>query len=203
MNGVASTSMREHGLEYKLNFGVSILKIKEIATGYTPHNQLAETLWLEGTRELKILATLLYPVDEFSQDIAQRWVTQIPNQEIRELLCMNLLQKLSYGEDIAHEWATSENQDIRLTGYWLLVRCIITKEAVVVELDTLPFVWSDITSKNSTLRNAVMLLLKNVGKLSVKDANSILSKLGDFDKSDNFSEKEIFDSLSFDFNFYH
>jgi hypothetical protein len=34
MNGVAAAGMRAHGIDYKLNFGVSLPEIKEIASLY-------------------------------------------------------------------------------------------------------------------------------------------------------------------------
>ena len=36
MNGMVSQSMREKGMEYKLNFGIEYPRIKEIAAGYEP-----------------------------------------------------------------------------------------------------------------------------------------------------------------------
>ena len=70
MNGVASASMREKGLSYKLNFGVELPRLKSIASTYTKDHELAQALWKENIRECKILAGLLQPVDTFSPEIA-------------------------------------------------------------------------------------------------------------------------------------
>ena len=72
MNGIASTSMREKGVHYRMNFGVDLMRIREIASCYTPDAALAEMLWKEDVRELKIIATLLYPVDRFTAESADR-----------------------------------------------------------------------------------------------------------------------------------
>ena len=61
MNGVISTSMREKGIVYKLNFGVPYPEIKEIARKHKPNGELAAALWKEDIREFKILATFLQP----------------------------------------------------------------------------------------------------------------------------------------------
>ena len=45
MNGVISTSMREKGIVYKLNFGVPLPEIKQIATTHKPNSELAAALW--------------------------------------------------------------------------------------------------------------------------------------------------------------
>ena len=51
MNGVISTSMREKGIVYKLNFGVPYPEIKEIARKHKPNGELAAALWKEDIRE--------------------------------------------------------------------------------------------------------------------------------------------------------
>lgn len=90
MNGVVSQSMREKGLNYKLNFGVELPRIKSIAAAYEKNHELAQTLWKEDIRECKILAGLLQPVETFFPEIADIWVENMPNIEIAELTCMNL-----------------------------------------------------------------------------------------------------------------
>lgn len=204
MNGIASASMRGYGLNYKLNFGVSIQKIKEIAARYTSDKELAETLWLDGTRELKILATLLYPIDEFTIETANRWVTQIPNQEIREQICVNLLQVTDFADKLSLEWINWPDENIRATGYWLLVRLLLTKKiSGTIQLDTFQHVWNDISSENVSLRNATTLFLKNAGKSAPQLADKILEKVIIFKDSEDPLLKEIYDSLFFEFDFFY
>ena len=59
MNGVVSQSMREKGLDYKLNFGIELPRLKEIAARYEKNHEVAQTLWKENIRECKILAGML------------------------------------------------------------------------------------------------------------------------------------------------
>ena len=42
MNGVASQSMREKGLDYKLNFGIELPRLKEIAARYEKNHEVAQ-----------------------------------------------------------------------------------------------------------------------------------------------------------------
>ena len=53
MNGTASASMREKGLAYKLNFGVELPRLKQIAAQYEKNHELAQALWKENIRECK------------------------------------------------------------------------------------------------------------------------------------------------------
>lgn len=100
MNGVISTSMREKGIVYKLNFGVPLPEIKQIATTHKPNSELAAALWKEDIREFKILASFLQPVDEFSSQEAKQWVKEIPYLEIAEQCSHNLFYKLPDVEEL-------------------------------------------------------------------------------------------------------
>jgi len=86
MNGIVSASMRQKGVHYKLNFGVSIPEIRNIAQSYEPNEELAKWLWNEDVREHKILATLLYPLEAFKEEMAATWVGDICYQEIGTIL---------------------------------------------------------------------------------------------------------------------
>ena len=50
MNGVISTSMREKGIVYKLNFGVPLPEIKQIAATHKPDSELSLIHISEPTR---------------------------------------------------------------------------------------------------------------------------------------------------------
>lgn len=201
MNGIASTSMRKQGVDYKLNFGVSIQKIKEIAERYTPEKDLAETLWEENTRELKILATLLYPIEEFTKEVADRWVKDISHQEIREQACINLFQKLDFAGKLATEWTAYEDEDIRATGYWLIASLIKIKRSSEVHLDRYPEIWEDVVNNNTSLKNAALTALKFFGRVSKAITAEILSKLAPLNESDDLAKKEIYNSLKFEFEY--
>ena len=64
MNGDASRSMREKGVEYKLNWGVPIPTLKAMAAEYGKDYELAIALWKENIRECKILATMIMPPEQ-------------------------------------------------------------------------------------------------------------------------------------------
>lgn len=203
MNGATSNSMRKYGLYYKLNLGLSIAQIKEIAKHYVPSKQLAEILWSDNTRELKILASLLYPVDQYDETTADIWVSQIPNQEIREQVCINLFQKLPFANSIALRWISSNQDDIKTTGYWLIGRLLLTNNQISLDTESLPYIWGDIICENISLRKAAILVLQKLGRVSKDHACQILDKLSDYRNSTNLLHQEIYNSLQFEFEFYH
>ena len=101
MNGVTAQSQRDKGLDYHINWGVSLLHLKDMAKEYEISKKLAELLWNENIRECKVLATMLMPQKEFSYDLAKRWISDTHTQEIAEIASKYLYSKLPYAKDLA------------------------------------------------------------------------------------------------------
>ena len=201
MNGVVSSSMRDKGMNYKMNFGVDIPRIKEIAEKYEPSVALAKELWKLDVRELKILSTMLYPIDEFREEDANNWANEIPNQEIRENLCRNLLQELPYADELVQRWSADSNQSLRLTGFWLYVRLMLVNADVLKRIDTLPIIEKalvDVHSQDNLLSTASLNVLKQIVRRDKEGANSIMEQIASFSTSDKPEEKEIYDNLQFE-----
>lgn len=204
MNGVVSTSMREKGLNYRLNFGVDIPKLRLIARKYDADKTLAETLWREDVRELRILATMLYPSVDFTKETAEQWAREIPNQEIREQVCRNLFQTLPFADALVQEWAENEDIEIRITGYWLFARlCIIRAETVekVQPAAIIENAVNDLKTNSLQLRQSALNVLKYFGRLSPEKGTDILQKIARYEKSDSSTEREMFDILRFEYEY--
>jgi len=202
MNGVVSASMREKGISYKLNFGLTIGQIREIAKLYEPDSLLAESLWKEDVRELKILATMLFPVTVFSKEIADKWAGEVSNQEIREQLCLNLLQNVPFATLLVDEWSKEANTGVRTTGYWLMARLFLSRKVEKFDFDAFPHIWDDAVSGELFLRNAAQLALRHLGRQSQHIAAHILQKLALYENDPDPVKQEVYNSLSFEFDYY-
>ena len=55
-NGDVSDLMNKKGIRYKINWGVSIFELREIANQYEPDHVLALKLWNKDWRETMILS---------------------------------------------------------------------------------------------------------------------------------------------------
>lgn len=125
MNGVVSQSMRDKGLDYKLNFGIELPRLKEIAAKFEKNHDVAQALWKENIRECKILAGLLQPVDTFYPEIADIWVEDMHYPEIAELTCMNLFSHLPYASEKVFQWIADEGEYFQFCGYMLMARLLM------------------------------------------------------------------------------
>ena len=127
MNGVTAQSLRDKGVNYHLNWGVSLQHLQEMAAeikaeGHTPaeFHELSILLWKENIRECKILATMLMTADTFPADLAMLWVEQTPTQEVAELAAMHLYQHLPYAKDMALQLIAQPYEMAQLQGYCIL-----------------------------------------------------------------------------------
>lgn len=124
MNGEASKSMRDKGLNYHLNWGVAYTDLVEMAKNYGHDYALAVELWKEDIRECKILATLIMPHDEMPPDLAELWMEQTPTQEIAEMVAFNLFQYLDYAPVLAYGWISRPSPYYQICGYLVIARSI-------------------------------------------------------------------------------
>lgn len=103
-NGMLADQIRRGGLDYRVNFGLNIPQIKEIAaeilaSGLTSSEQLelAGALWENiNTRESRLLAPMLFPSDIMSEALALRWLSEAQTTEIADHLCHSLLRTLPF-----------------------------------------------------------------------------------------------------------
>ena len=202
MNGAVSASMRDKGVNYRMNFGVGIPRINQISEKYKQDKDLAETLWNEDVRELKILATLLYPIEQFSKELAIIWINQIKDQELREQLCKNLLQNLIFAHDLVEESTISNTDYIRTTGYWLFARLCIIKSGALEKINSdklLQNALSDFKGESMLLRQSALNTLKYYGRSSNDKASVVLNMVSSLEGSGDTIDNEIISMLKFEF----
>lgn len=211
MNGVISTSMREKGVIYKLNFGVSLPEIRQIAVTHQPNTDLAAALWKEDIREFKILAILLQPVDEFSVCNAEQWVKEIPYLEIAELCSHYLFHRLHDVEDLLHRLLFNVDYEYaRTVAYLVLVELFklgkslndtTLKVAFLTEcMRTLAHSEFDASFKE---KQAAVKSMKFYGRQSTEQAMQILEGFDLFPGFLQTSEgEEIYNDLKFEFEYF-
>ena len=122
MDGSIAQSMRDKGIDYHLNWGATILRLRDKADEIGKDYNLAIALWKENVRECKILATMLMPPDEILPEVVDIWMEQTDTVEIAEQAAMNLYQHLPYAPAKAYEWIASDRELCQLCGFHVLSR---------------------------------------------------------------------------------
>ena len=101
MDGKVAQSMRDKGLDYHLNWGATLPRLREKADMIGNDYDLAIALWKENIRECKILATMIMPPNEVQPEVIDIWMEQTPTQEIAEQAAFNLYQHLPFAPENA------------------------------------------------------------------------------------------------------
>ncbi len=211
MNGVISTSMREKGIVYKLNFGVPYPEVKQIAALYEKDADLAAALWKEDIREFKMLATMLQPVETFTMGQAKQWMAEIPYLEIAEQCSRNLFSKLSFAGDLTLELINNKKDKFSRTLAFLIwselfkkgqnVMLPVSAEVLVSEL--MHTVTDEEPGASLMERQAAISAMKFYGRQSEEQSRRILSG---FEQIHVFESRpdlqEIYNELKFEFEYY-
>ena len=124
MNGVASTQMREAGLQYHVNFGVELPRLKQMAEEFGQDADVASQLWREDVRESKILACMMMPTEVFGADLCDLWVSQMPNAEIAEMASLLLFSRLPYALAASFVWMASDVPLRQVCGFMTIAHLV-------------------------------------------------------------------------------
>lgn len=122
MDGVVAQSMRDKGLNYHLNWGATLPRLRQMADEYGQDYDLAIALWKENIRECKILATMMMPPDKVLPEVIDIWMEQTETQEIAEQAAMNLYHHLPFAAEKAYQWMASDRELYQLCGFHVLSR---------------------------------------------------------------------------------
>ena len=184
MNGVVSQSMREKGLDYKLNFGIELPRLKEIAAKFEKNHEVAQALWKENIRECKILAALLQPVDTFYPEIA-------------DLTCMNLFQHLPYASEKAFQWIADEGEYFQYCGYMMLARLLMQGNEMNerVENELIDQALAALQSEGALVCRGASTALRRYASQCPENAKKLLKILRPLADSDKSSLKALVEDI--------
>lgn len=120
MNGAVAESMRESGIIYKVNYGVTIPELKEIASPFKGNHDLAIHLFEQDIRECKIIASLIDDPAQVTGDQIDRWCEDFNNIEIVEQVCNNLLWKSDFALPRSYEWCLDDDELMKKAGLLII-----------------------------------------------------------------------------------
>lgn len=203
MNGMVSQSMREKGMEYKLNFGIEYPRIKEIAAGYEPDHELAQALWKENIRECKILAGLLQPADTFYPEIADIWIEGMDYPELAEYTVMNLFQRLPYASEVVFRWMADEREMFQLCGFLLMARLLMKGEKLNerAEAEFLDQAYTAVEGDCGPVQKAASVALRKYAHQSRENKRTVSKQLGVWAKSEKPAVRALAEEIKADLEF--
>ena len=128
MDGSISQSMRNKGVNYHLNWGATLPRLRAKADEIGKNYDLAIALCKENVRECKILATMIMPAEQILPEVVDIWMEQTDSIEIAEQAAFNLYQHLPYAAEKAYLWLASPEDLPQICGYHILSRLFMNKQ---------------------------------------------------------------------------
>ncbi len=133
-NGITATSMEQRGLVYEKNWGVSVVDLKHYASQFEKNHLLALKLWNKRWRETMILATLLDPSKEVTEEQMDYWIKTSENAEIIEQAVMNLFSHSRFAFAKALEWCMGKKFLVKYAGLLMMGRLALTSKNDIDEM---------------------------------------------------------------------
>lgn len=179
-NGETVSQMKQHGLNYKINWGASLISLREIAAQYPANHLLALKLWNKQWRETMILAAMLDVPDEVSEEQMDYWVKSVETPEIAEVLSTYLWVKTKFAFVKALEWCRGKKHLVRFSGLHLMGRLALVEKSALDEFfesffDVLSPLSKDPNLKQIFYRSFILLgsKSKNLNEKSIRFAESL------------------------------
>ncbi|MDO8928992.1 MAG: hypothetical protein Q7W54_08390, partial [Bacteroidota bacterium] len=133
-NGETVAQMKERGLIYKVNWGASIISLREIALKEEHNHLLALKLWNKQWRETMILAAMLDIPSEVNEEQMDYWTKSLESPEIAEILNTFLWSKTKFAFIKSLEWCRGKKHLVRFAGLNLMGRLAINEKSAMDEL---------------------------------------------------------------------
>lgn len=183
-NGEIVQQMKERGLVYKVNWGASIMALREIACKFEPNHLLALKLWNKQWRETMILAAMVDVPAEVTEEQMDYWTKSLETTEIAENLNTFLWVKTRFAFVKSLEWCRGKKHLVRFSGIHLMGRLAIVQKAAIDELfepffDVLLPLAKDPNLKQIFYRSFILLGMKS--KTMNENAILFAEKLNEFD----------------------
>jgi hypothetical protein len=164
-SGETVDQMKEHGLVYKVNWGASIISLREIAARYESNHLLALKLWNKQWRETMILAAMIDVPAEVTEEQMDYWTKSLETTEIAETLNTFLWVKTRYAFVKSLEWCRGKKHLVRFAGLHLMGRLAIVEKSAIDELFE-PFF--DVLSPLTKDPNLKLVFYRSVTLLGMK-----------------------------------
>lgn len=160
-----STAARLRHLGYKLTFGVTYPRLRELTVEIEPDAELAESLWGLRQRETMLIATIIMPTECCTPEVADRWVSEAFNEEIAEYLSRNLLIRLDFAGNIVVSLADATEWQKMLIGYSLHSRLLMNDRSVDTMIEQyLSKSVDDVHNTDKRALSAIAFFLKQVAR---------------------------------------
>jgi 3-methyladenine DNA glycosylase AlkD len=189
----AVAGMARFGINPKDTYGVSIPVLRKMAKQIGRNHLLAKKLWTLGIHEARILAGMIDPPEEVSEDQMEKWVKDFDSWDVCDQVCSNLFDKTKFAHKKAIEWSERTEEFVKRAGFALVAALAVhDKEAGDKEfLKFFPLIKRQACDERNFVKKAVNWALRQIGKRNLSLNKMAIQTAKELQRTDSKSARWI------------
>lgn len=190
MNGAVADTMYYYGADYGLNYGVSLPTIRQIALSEVADHKLAQYLYKQQVRELRLAAMHIAKPEMITMDELPIWAEGVINSEVAEEMAFALLPRTTILSDIFAEWSQADNEFLAYAALMAAARSQLVHETEIIH--SLPSILSRF-SASRIIAQGVVALLAAAYDCDAKARKAVAEVINKFEESPaaNYVQEEM------------
>jgi 3-methyladenine DNA glycosylase AlkD len=158
--------MARYGITPEKAYGVRVPDLRRLGREIGIDRRLARELWKAGSREERILASLIEDPAAVTESQMERWAKAFSYWEICDAVCMNVFQNTPFAWDKALEWSRREEEFVKRAGFVLMARLAVADKKAGDERfePFLPAIVEGATDTRNQVKKGVSWALRQIGK---------------------------------------
>ena len=161
-NPEAVAGMARFGINPKNTYGISIPVLRKMAKEIGKNHLLAQELWNSGIHEARILAGMIDPPEEITENQMERWVKGFDSWDVCDQVCSNLFDRTKFAYKKAMDWSKRGEEFVKRAGFVLMaVLSVHDKEAKdKVFLQFFPIIKKEVRDERNFVKKGCELGIK-------------------------------------------
>ncbi|MCP4458851.1 MAG: DNA alkylation repair protein [Cytophagales bacterium] len=187
------STMEHFGIKGGKALGIKNAVLKPYAKEIGRNQDLACELWDEPFHEAKLLAIWLSEPKKFTEEIAEKWVSESYSWDLIDAMGMKILPKTAYSEKKVLEWSIREAEFEKRMAFATIVGITIhnKKESDETRINFLPLIEREAWDDRNFVKKAVNWALRTIGKRSLYLNKLAITSAERIQKQDSKSAKWI------------
>jgi 3-methyladenine DNA glycosylase AlkD len=158
--------MARFGINTQNAFGVGVTVLRGVAKKIGRDHDLALKLWDNGSREARIVASLIADPAAVTRVQMERWVRDLDSWDVCDGCCMDLFRKTPFAWDKALQWSARKPEFVKRAGFALMATLAVHDKSAANGkfLALLPAIERESSDGRNFVKKAVNWALRQIGK---------------------------------------